>query len=62
MCILLTWRGFAEGIITREMNILSSTLGFPMWPFYWVTAVGYGVFCLAIIVLLVRSLSEITKK
>ena len=62
ICLLLTWRGFAEGIINHKMHILSSTLGFPMWPFYWVTAVGYGVFCLAIVVLLVRSLSEMVRK
>ena len=60
--ILLAWRGFMEGVANREMNNLSSTLGFPLFPFYWITALGYGVFCLAILVLLVRSLSEAIKK
>ena len=62
ICILLTWRSFAEGIGIRELHNLSSTLNFPMFPFYWVTALGYGVLCMAILVLLVRSLSEAKKK
>lgn len=60
--ILLAWRGFLEGIGNRDLNSLSATLGFPMYPFYWVVALGYGVLCLAILVLLVRSLSEAIKK
>lgn len=62
ICTLLAWRSFAEGIGVRELNTLSSTLSFPMFPFYVITALGYGVFCLAIVVLLVRSLSEAMKK
>ena len=59
---LLTWQAVAEGLVNREMNILSSTLGFPMWPFYLVCGIGYGVFCLAIAALLVKSLAEAVKR
>ena len=60
--ILLSWRAVAEGIANRELNNLSATLSFPIFPFYWVTALGYAVLCLAIMVLLVRSLSGALKK
>jgi len=60
--ILLTWRGFAEGQSYRELDIRSASLDFPIFPFYWIVALGYAVLCLAILVLLVRSLSEAIKK
>jgi TRAP-type C4-dicarboxylate transport system permease small subunit len=62
ICILIAWRSLEEGIANREMHNLSATLGFPIFPFYWVTTVGYGVLCLSILVLVVRSLSEAMKK
>ena len=62
ICVLLAWRSFAEGIGIRELNTLSSTLGFPMFPFYVITALGYAVLCLAVVVLLARSVLEAMKK
>jgi TRAP-type transport system small permease protein len=60
--ILMAWRGFLEGIANRDLNNMSATLGFPIYPFYWVTATGYAVLCLAILVLLVKSISEAVNK
>ena len=60
--ILLAWRSFQEGVANRQMHNLSATLGFPIFPFYWVTALGYGVLCLALVVLLFRSCAEAVKK
>ena len=60
--VLLAWRGFVEGQGYRELKNLSASLGFPIYPFYWILAVGYGVLCLAIFVLLVRSILEAIKK
>ena len=60
--VLLAWRGFVEGQGYRELKNLSASLGFPIYPFYWILSVGYGVLCLAIFVLLFRSISEALKK
>ncbi|MFC1863602.1 TRAP transporter small permease [Thermodesulfobacteriota bacterium] len=60
--ILLARQAFLEGISNRELNNMSATLGFPMFPFYWVTSLGYAVLCLAVLILLVRSLSEAINK
>ncbi|MBW2065963.1 MAG: TRAP transporter small permease [Deltaproteobacteria bacterium] len=45
--LLIAWRSFLEGIANRELHNLSATLAFPIFPFYWVTALGYAVLCLA---------------
>lgn len=60
--VLLAWRGFVEGQGYRALKNLSASLGFPIYPFYWIVAVGYGALCLAILVLLARSLSEAIRK
>ena len=58
ICALLSWQAFREGIVMREMNALSSTVEIPLFPFYWATALGYALLCLAILVLLGRSLTR----
>jgi TRAP-type C4-dicarboxylate transport system permease small subunit len=60
--ILLAWRSFLEGVSNRGLHNLSATLGFPIFPFYWVTALGYAVLCLAVLILMVRSFSGAIKK
>jgi len=60
--ILLAWRSFVDGIANKEMNFLSATLEFPIYPFYMIVGIGYSVLCCAILVLLVRSISEGLKK
>lgn len=61
ICILLAWQGLLEGIANWKMNSLSATLEFPIFPFYWVVALGFAVLCLAILVLLTRSLTEVIR-
>jgi TRAP-type C4-dicarboxylate transport system permease small subunit len=59
ICALLAWQGFLEGIANWKMNTVSATLEFPLFPFYWVVALGFAALCLAILVLLTRSLTEV---
>lgn len=61
ICLLLAWEGFLEGHANLELNSLSATLRFPIFPFYWIVALGYAVLCLTILVLLARSLMEAIK-
>jgi TRAP-type C4-dicarboxylate transport system permease small subunit len=61
ICILLSWQAFQEGIAVRELNTLSSTLEIPVFPFYWVVALGFALLCLAILVFLARSLTQAIK-
>jgi TRAP-type C4-dicarboxylate transport system permease small subunit len=59
ICALLAWQGFLEGIANWKMNTVSATLEFPLFPFYWVVALGFAALCLTILVLLTRSLAEV---
>ena len=42
-------------------GIESPTLEIPVYPLYWVLAFGYAILCLALVVLLARSLKETVK-
>ena len=61
VCIFFTWFSYLEGIANKEMNAVTNILRVPLFPFYWVATFGYGVLCLAILVLLTRSLKEAIK-
>ncbi|MFC1532922.1 TRAP transporter small permease [Thermodesulfobacteriota bacterium] len=58
VCTFFTWFSFLEGIANREMNSVTNILRVPLYPFYWIVTFGYGALCLAILVLLARSLKE----
>jgi TRAP-type C4-dicarboxylate transport system permease small subunit len=60
--IIIAWQSIQEGFANREIDRLSASLGIPIFPFYWVTALGYGVLSLAILVLIVRSLIKAVNK
>jgi TRAP-type C4-dicarboxylate transport system permease small subunit len=57
-CFIIALQSIMEGWAHKVGNYLTASLGIPIYPFYWVTALGFGVLCLAILVLLVRSLME----
>jgi TRAP-type C4-dicarboxylate transport system permease small subunit len=61
-CIIIAWQSIQEGFANREIDRLSASLGIPIFPFYWITALGYGFLCLALFVLIMRSLKEAVKK
>ncbi len=58
VCIFFTWFSFLEGIANREMNAVTAILRVPLFPFYWFVTFSFAVLCLAILVLLARSLTE----
>jgi TRAP-type C4-dicarboxylate transport system permease small subunit len=61
-CIVISWQSFIEGLANREINRLSASLGIPIYPFYWVTALGFGVLCLALLVLIARAIRRDSNK
>ena len=61
LCIFIAWFSFLEGIANMKMKSVTSILKVPLFPFYWLVTLGYGVLFLAILVLLARSLTEATK-
>jgi TRAP-type C4-dicarboxylate transport system permease small subunit len=56
---IITWYSFPAALNSSDV---SSLLSVPQAPFYWVMAVGWAVFCISIVVLLVKKIAEAFKK
>ncbi len=53
--VILTIASFYESI---EVNTKTGLLRIPHAPFYWIMSLGFALFCVAILVLLVRNMTE----
>jgi TRAP-type C4-dicarboxylate transport system permease small subunit len=60
--VIIAWQSIIEGLANRQMDRLSPSLEIPIFPFNWVTGLGYGVLCLALLVLIAKSIREVLKK
>ena len=57
--VIITWQSFLESMAVYDTT---SLLRIPHTPFYWIMTVGLGLFCLSILVLLIESITESTKR
>ena len=53
--VVMTWRGIAESLVIRQTNRQSLLLEIPVYPFYWVMALGLFVLCLIVLVQFIQS-------
>ena len=58
MVALIAWRSFMEGLAVQEMNIISSLLKIPAFPFYYVMAVGCALLCLVMAIQLIQNINK----
>jgi TRAP-type C4-dicarboxylate transport system permease small subunit len=56
---VITWQSFPAALKSTDV---SSLLRVPQAPFYWVMAVGWAIFSISIVVLLVKKIAEAFKK
>jgi TRAP-type C4-dicarboxylate transport system permease small subunit len=56
---IITWTSFPAAIKSTDV---SSLLSIPQAPFYWVMAVGWAVFCLSILALVIKKIAEAEKR
>lgn len=56
---IITWQSFLESMV---VNRQTSFLQLPFTPFYWVMSVGFALFCLAILVLVIEDIAEAVKR
>jgi TRAP-type C4-dicarboxylate transport system permease small subunit len=56
---VITWRSFPAALHSRDV---SSLLSVPQAPFYWIMAVGWALFSISIVVLVVKKIAEAFKK
>lgn len=58
---LIAWRGFVEATAVKELNIESSLLGIPAFPFYYVMAAGFTLLCLVMVIQFTEDLCKAVK-
>lgn len=55
---LIAWRSLLEGRAVQEMNLISSLIKLPAYPFYYVIAAGCFMLCLVMVCQLTEHLSK----
>jgi TRAP-type C4-dicarboxylate transport system permease small subunit len=56
---IITWESFPAAMHSSDV---SSLLSIPQAPFYWIMAVGWALFSVSIIALVIQNISEAVKK
>jgi TRAP-type C4-dicarboxylate transport system permease small subunit len=59
---ILCWTIFQEGLTLQKLKLISSILKIPTFPFYLVLSIGLGILCLALVVLVVKSIMKAVRK
>jgi TRAP-type C4-dicarboxylate transport system permease small subunit len=55
---LFAWRSFLEGRAVQELNLVSSLIKLPAYPFYYIIALGCAMLCVVMAVQLGQHLSK----
>jgi TRAP-type C4-dicarboxylate transport system permease small subunit len=58
----LCWCIFREGLALKQLKLISNVLKIPAYPFYLILSISLGILCLALIVLLIKSVVKAAKK
>ena len=53
---------FREGLTLQKLKLISSILKIPTYPFYMILSIGLGILCLALVVLIVKSITKALNK
>jgi TRAP-type C4-dicarboxylate transport system permease small subunit len=56
---IISWRSFPAAINSTDV---SSLLSIPQAPFYWIMAVGWALFSMSIIALIIKNIAGVLKK
>ncbi|MFC1863620.1 TRAP transporter small permease [Thermodesulfobacteriota bacterium] len=59
---LITWRNFIEALAIKELNIVSSLVKIPAYPFYYVISAGCAILCLVMITQLIENFGKAVKR
>ena len=61
MVALIAWRSFLEGMAVQQLNIISSLVKIPAFPFYYVIALGAALLCLVMVTHLIQNIERAVK-
>lgn len=56
---IITWQSFLESL---DVGTTSALLNLPYYPFYWVLTLGFALFCLAIVALIIENIVKEVKR
>jgi TRAP-type C4-dicarboxylate transport system permease small subunit len=59
---LFAWRSFLEGRAVQELNLVSSLIKIPAYPFYYIIAAGCAMLCVVMAVQAGQHLSKAVNK
>lgn len=59
---LIAWRSFLEGMAVQEMNLISSLIKIPAYPFYYVIAAGSAMLCVVMAIQISQHLTKAVGK
>ncbi|HJX12027.1 MAG TPA: TRAP transporter small permease [Dehalococcoidales bacterium] len=62
VCAVFAYQAFSESMVARRDRIESIVTGMPFYPFYLIVAFGFILMLLVMIILLVRSIAEASKR
>ena len=61
VCAIIIWRNLEESIVVMQLDLTTSLLRVPNFPFFWVLVLGYAVLCLVMITHLIQHLAKAVK-
>jgi len=59
---LIAWRNFIEAAAIKDLNIVSSLIRIPAFPFYYVIALGCAILCLVMIAQTIENIRRAVKR
>jgi TRAP-type C4-dicarboxylate transport system permease small subunit len=59
---LITWRNVVEAAAIRDLNIVSSLVKIPAFPFYYVIALGCAILCLVMVTQTIENIRRAVKR
>lgn len=62
MVALIAWRSLIEGIAVQELNIISSLLRIPAFPFYYVIALGSALLALVMVAQVIQHIGKAVRR
>jgi TRAP-type C4-dicarboxylate transport system permease small subunit len=61
MVALIAWRSFVEAMAVKQLNIISSLLKIPAFPFYYVVSLGCAVLGLVMAAQMIQNIEKAAK-
>lgn len=61
ICVIIGWRSLVEGIDLKRLNLVTSLLEVPVFPFYIVSALGFAILSLVMVAHLIQYIAKAVK-